>query len=306
MSFQLNVLDCNQAVAGTGIKGCSTMIEAFQKIILTKKTWKANRTLDNFDQADVDTWIQNGDWVVLDKIFNTNATRDEPVLSSSPYTGEDSFVRHNPLKMILEFDRQSSCYLSALQTLSGGKYDALFIDYDKSGKSRIWGERTEDGLYFKGLDAGLVNGAGFIINNGTDSARPRLIVQLTLAGTIRLDNAMATPGSNVDFINLNGVVDVTIQAETLTASNFQVSVTTSCNGTEKIVGLNNVNSWLIKDSTGAVVTPTGITYANGIYTIVGLSAGSYTIQIYDVTNDYEIVVIDGEYFKSGTIAVTLV
>lgn len=306
MSFLLNVLDCNQAVAGTGVKGCSTIIQAFQKVILVKKSWRANLTTDNFDQTDIDEWVQSGNWKVLGKIFNANPTRDDAVLSSSPYTGEDSFVRHNPLKMVLEFDIQSSCYLAALQTLSGGKWDVLFVDFDNSGKPRIWGERTEDGLYFKGFDAGLVNGAGFIFNNGADSARPRLMVQLTLAGTIRMDNAMATPNSTVDFINLNGDIDVTIQAETLTASNFQVSVVTACNGTEKIVGLNNVNSWLIKDSTGSVVTPTGITYANGVYTIAGLTAGSYTIQIYNVTNDYEIVVIDGEYFKSGTIAVTLV
>jgi hypothetical protein len=306
MSFQLNVLDCNQAVAGTGVKGCTSMIEAFQKIILTKKTWKANRTTDTFDQADVDKWVQSGDWVVLSKIFDAGVTRDEPVVSASPYTGEDSFVRHNPLKMVLQFDVQSACYLKALQTLSGGKWDVLFVDYDKSGKPRIWGEETEDGLYFKGFDAGLVNGAGFVINNGADSARPRLMVQLTLAGTIRLDNAMGTPSSNVDFLNLNGAVDVTIQAETLTASSFQVSVLNSCNGTESIVGLNNVNKWLIKTSAGVVVTPTTITYANGVYTITGLTAGDYVIEIYDVTNDYDIVVVDGEYYKSGTIAVTLV
>lgn len=301
--IQISNITCESAVKSTGSKGCSNLMEACRRFILVKKGWKAEIATTTLDQATIDEYIQTGQWVILPAHFNFTPTIDDDVLETSNYTGEDTFVRNNPMKSIVEFTDKTYCFNQALWSLGSAKWDVLMIDFDLSGNARLFAD-IKDG-FIKGVDGGLIQGINMTANDGSVKTKVRLRLQLSLAGTIAYNTTVRPVSTDININEIDGVNDVVIKAITTTALGFTVEVLDACNQTSLIAGLDDLQYWRVLDNLGAVVTPTGVTYVNGQYIFTGIPAGDYTVELYDTVNDRETIVVIGEYYDSDTLTVTL-
>lgn len=301
MALEIGVLNCTTNARGTGTAGCMVNPNNINNLILVEKGWSLDETVDTLSQADIDELIQSGVMIPLPGHFAREDASEEYVYETSEI-GVKIKVRPGNMEMIVTYAK-GVCFSKALESLSSKKLDVLLVDYE-DGVARLWGAYNNG--KFKGFDLSLNNAETFQLPTGTTGAKKPLRIQFSPKGTVEFNSMMNFLTSDVDFGSIDGINDVTLRAETSDANDFQVSVKSACDGTTLFEGFDDPTDWRIIDTgTNLPVVPTTVTYADGVYTIDGIAAGAYTVQLYDSTEGYPVAVMDGTYYKSNVLPVTL-
>lgn len=298
MALEIGVLNCSTAGRGTGVFGCLAALNTIKNFILTRKGWKMNIATDTLDQDKIDELIQNGDWIILPDHQSIEDASEATVYETTD-SGYMIYVRDGLAQFLAQYAK-GVCFHKAAHSISRGNYDVLFVDLDNEGEGRIWGEETPDG-YFKGLDLNLANAENFILPTGSTSSKTPFRLQLSQKGTKALNTRFNFAKSeDVDLASIDGVRDVVLEPVSSTGTSVSLKVLGACDKTTSIVGLD-ASDFRVVNSAGAVQTPTAVSYANGVYTITGLTAGTYSISLYDSAANSEIIVQDGAYYASNVL-----
>lgn len=305
MAIILNQTDCSTAIKGTGTLGCKVAINLINQFFLLEKGTELDTVTDTLDQAKIDELVQNGQMVILPEHFSFTSEGGDTVYEELPSGGK--IPVRNGLYEFLPLYSGSSCLSNALSSLHGKTWTVIAADDDDSGESRWWGEETSDGK-FKGFDTNLVYAENMVLNDGSVSTKTPLRIQLSTKGTQAMRSRKGYLSSNdtVDLSSLDGVNDIALNAVTTTAVGFEVEAVTDCDGSTKITSVTDLANWRIVDTaTSLAVTPTSVSVVGGNYVFVDVPAGSYTVTFYDSTANTDIIAVNGVYYDSNTLSVTL-
>lgn len=303
--LNLNIVKCGTDVKGTAVGNCLLQLNMIIFFILAKKGWSIDVLNDTLDDELIKKEIQKGNLIVLPSHNNIEDGSEEDVFETLD-SGEDMFVRNGLSKFTLQYSK-GICFSKALQSLSLKNYDLLMVDTDSEGEGRLWGEVTKDGK-FKGFDINLATAGKLSLPTGSTTSKKPFTIQLSQKGTVAFNSRInSLTSEEIDLANLKGIYDVTLTAENVTASDLQISVVDACGSGEPIEGFDDAQLWSIKNTTTkASVVPSAVTFENGIYKFTGVSAGSYTVNLRDVANGYDVIAIDyDQYYKSNKLALTV-
>ena len=306
MAILLNTTDCSSAIKGTGTLGCKVDFNYITQFHLVEKGTSFDLTSDTIDQATIDGLIQDNKYVVLpghDSFENQSGETNYEELAS----GIKLPIR-NGLYEFLPMYSGGAYFANALASLTSKEWDVFILDFDDSGESRMWGEKTSDGK-FKGFETFLVYAENKSFNDGSSvSTKSPLRIQFSTKGTNAMRNRASYLSStdSVDVSNLDGVNDVVLSATDTTAAGFSVKAVLANDNSTVISSNTAVTNWKLTDtSDSSDVVPSGVTFSNDVYVIAGVPAGTYTVEFYDKTESKDIVVSSGRYYDSNKITVTL-
>ena len=306
MAILLNKSDCTSAIKGTGTLGCKVDFNYITQFHLVEKGTSFDLTSDTIDQATIDGLIQDNKYVVLpghDSFENQSGETNYEELAS----GIKLPIR-NGLYEFLPMFSGGAYFANALASLTAKDWDVFILDFDDSGDSRMWGEKTSDGK-FKGFETFLVYAENKSFNDGSSvSTKSPLRIQFSTKGTNAMRSRASYLSSNdaVDFSNLDGVNDVVLTATDLVAASFKVSAVLASDNSTVISSNTDATNWKVTDtSDDSNVDPSGVTFVNGVYEIAGVPAGTYIVEFYDKTNSKDVIVSSGRYYDSDAITVTL-
>lgn len=301
MALIIGVLNCSTETKGTGTAGCTVTPNNINNLMLVKKGWSLDETNDTLDQEDIDELIQNGTLIPLPSHFGREDANEEAVYETSDI-GVKIFVRQGNVEFVVTYAK-GICFSKALETLRSKKLDLLFVDYE-DGKSRLWGAYSNG--KFKGFDLNLNNAENFVLPSGTAGAKKPLRIQLSPKGTVEYNSNMDfVVSDDIDFGGIDGVNDVVLTSSSNLTTDFQVAVNSACDKTTSFEGFDNPANWRVTNTSGVVQTVSGVTYSDGVYTLAGLSAGTYNVQLYDSAGGYPVVASEGMYYKSDILNVVL-
>lgn len=301
----LNQTDCSTAIKGTGTLGCKVDINYLNQFFLFSKGVEFDLATDTLDQAKIDDLVQSGDLVILPEHFSFENQSGETVYEELP-SGAKIPVRNGLIEFMVNYS-SGICFSNAIASLNSKSWSLMAADFDDSGESRLWGEETSNGK-FKGFDTNLVYAEGRTLNDGATSTKAPLRVQLSTKGTQAMRSRMAYMSSNdaLDLSNLDGVNDINLNAKTTTATDFRIEALIGCDGSTSITSITQDTNWRIIDtSDSSILTGYTIAVADGGYSITGIPVGTYTVDLYDKTNSKDIVAVNGVYYDSDLITVTL-
>lgn len=289
---------CANDILGTGLVSCESLFGTFNKMILVKKGWNLDIETDTLDDAKVKELIQNQDWIVLRNHVGLESQDKETTYTESQL-GADRYVRGRIYGFRLEYE-DSLCYSAALKSISGQKWDVLFVDVEGNIEGRL------DGTKFSGFATTLVRHDGITINDGANPANIYLKVQLTLSASNDMESKRAIPATDINFNDLNGSIGLKAVStpSVITASPFDVKFYESCNEATPVLGLETLIKAFQLDGTEIPVTAT----VNGDgYTVdLGAYTGAGVLKLYDSVADSNIVCIGDQSYKlNNTINFTL-
>jgi hypothetical protein len=294
-------VNCNEAIRGTGVNGCQKAVEYVSRFILIQSGYKFLINNDTFDDATINELIQKGIMLVMPRQVNLEVTGGTEPIYEEYQAGAKSFVRYVPYEFKITYDG-FICLGNSLQSRSAKKWDVLWVD----DSGHLVGEVTSDG-YFKGFGTTLTIFEGRTFNDGKVASKNMFRIQLSNSGTTAVNSYIDyVTSEEVDFKNLNGIDEVVITntSGNTTATNLKIKVTYSCDGSTAITGLTS--KFRVLDSTGAVVSGVTFTYvSDGVYSVAGLTAGDYRINLYDTALDSNVVILADSFYKSNTLTISL-
>lgn len=308
MPFTLNLYDCSSAIKGTGVRGCTTDMDRPRATWLLESGTTFNPATQTFNQALIDQLVQDEKLIILPSHVEFANNTSETVYEDYQ-TGESSFVRYSPVDFLLTYQK-GVCFSNSLFGLKSKAWDVLFVDFDSDQVSRIWGEETTTGL-FRGFETNLVNLDSVVISDGSVATKTALRIQLSQKGTSGYiaRRSFLTSDANISFSDISGVNDLTLNANDLSSSGVKIQVAEGCGKSQIVTSLDNVNFWRVLDSSGNAVALTSVTFANNEYTLTSAgfsAASSYDFEVYDSVSSKEIAIVEGVYYKSDKINLTLV
>lgn len=305
MSILLNQTDCGSAIKGTGTLGCKVDINYIVQFFLIEKGIEFDISTDTLDSAKINKLVQDGQLVILPEHFSFENQSGETVYEELP-SGAKIPVRNGLYEFMINYS-SGICLANALSSLNSKNWSLWLVDFDNSGEARMWGEETTDGS-FKGFDTNVVYAENKVFNDGSVSTKTPLKIQLSTKGTQAMRSRVAylSSANAVDFAALDGVNDVTLVANTTTASSFELNAFINCDGSTSISSVTDETNWRIIDTgTGTPESGYTVNFTNGQYVITGLTAGTYTVEFYDETNGKDIIISGGVFYDSDVLTVTL-
>src|SRR5690606_10993559 len=299
MSLTIGVLNCTTGGANTGTLGCAVNPNNINNLMLAKKGWSLDVTSDTLDQETIDELIQKGVLIPLPSHFSREDANEETQYETSEI-GVKIKVRPGNVEFVVNY-AIGVCFSKALESLSSRNLDLLFVDYEDR-KSRLWGALVGD--KFKGFDLSLNNAENFILPTGTTGAKKPLRIQLSPKGTSEYNKNMDFAVSDeIDFGSLDGINDVVINTVS-NGTDLVVTLTSACDKTTSFEGFE-ATDFRITDNTGVVQSGFTVNYSDGQYTISGLDAGTYNVQLYDSALGSSVVAVDGMYYRSDVLNVVI-
>lgn len=298
MAINIGVVDCATNTRGTGIAGCFVGMNDPQFFILAKKGWSI-ATSSTLDEDAIKGFVQDGSFVVLPGHQNVASESEEYVYETTD-SGTKIPVRDGLVEFMAQYAK-GLCFHKALRSISWGAYDLLIVDYDNNGNGRLWGVEGETA--FKGYDLNLINAETFTLTTGSERSKTPFRLQFSAKGTAEFNNkANFVRVDAFDVANLNGIVDVTIETVSLTGGELRVKVILACDRSTLVAGLDNLANWMITDNAGAAITPSGLTYVDGVYIFAGMPAGEANVKLYDTVADSNIVKQGDLFYMSDTLS----
>ncbi|MXV39347.1 hypothetical protein GO491_11780 [Flavobacteriaceae bacterium Ap0902] len=295
--IKLNNRDCTTAVKGTALGKCLILPGYFSKNILFEKGLELDAENDTLDDAKVQELIQNGKIVVLPEHLSLEEGSEEDVYETLP-NGTQQFVRYGVKRYTFSY-ANGICFGNALASLASKKWDIAFVDHE----NKLIINHTENGI--KGFGTAFVRKGNMTLNDGSVSTKDNLVIGFTPAGSQAMNESLAVvyAKDSVDWLGLEGVHDVRLVVENTSASDLRISVLDGCSETP-IEGLDNPDYWRFENQDGSTVTPSGVTYQNGAYTISGVTAGTYNANLGTADSN---VIIDAvnDFYKSNVENVTV-
>lgn len=305
MAITLNITDCGTAIKGTGTLGCKVDINYLNQFFLFASGTEFDLATDTLDQAKIDELVQAGDLVVLPEHFSFTNEGGDTVYEELP-SGAKIPVRNGLYEFMIMYS-SGICLSNALASLNSKSWSVMMSDFDDAGEARLWGEETSNGK-FKGFDTNLVYAENRSLNDGSTSTKAPLRIQLSTKGTQAMRSRVSYLSSTdaLDIANLDGVNDVNLSAVTTTATGFAVSAVIGCDGSTNVTSVTDPTNWRITDtSDSSNVSGYTIAVTNGNYVFTGVPAGSYTVEFYDEAGGNDIIAVNGVYYDSDTLSVTL-
>lgn len=286
--------DCVSDQLGTTLKGCIPIMDQILKFILLERGTKFNIQTDTLDMDKVKELIQSGKMIVLPDQLALENNSEETVYETLG-SGVMLFVRQGLYQLLVHY-AASVCFSKAANQLSSKKWDLLMVD----ASNKLYNERTPDG-YIKGFELSLNQGENIAFNDGSTSSKKPVRFQLSPSGTNAFNERIEYFSSDIiDWVSLEGVEDVYLEVISKTSTLLQLKVVNGCDKSTNIEGLDDVKFWrFINASTKTDVSPSSISYLNGIYTFKGISAGDYLISLYDQTKGYPIINVGTNFLKTS-------
>lgn len=289
---------CDESVANFGTKGCQTTIGELVKPILVSPTLKLDVLTDDLDQAAVDSLICNGLIKVLPEgTFTPNA--EENVRAAQGNSGVQKPVRDGLFAGSFSFCDGGTCFSNALSTLKNKKWALWFIDAD--GKLYT---NNVNGM-ISPFKASYVDKGTTAFNDGSTFTQYTMDFQFSKAGNKAWNTSLEIIETDVDWLELDGVNDVTLEVSVV-AGDVVIDAVLGCDGSTKVP--NQETNFAVTDvATGTVTNPTATYDASGeVYTIAGLASANYTVDLRNVADSCNVTKdAEGCYYASSTASFTV-
>lgn len=302
----LNLVACGLgAVLGTGTKGCSPFFKKVSAIWLTPQGFVYDGA-STFDSTYINQLQAEGNLIILKGIRTfTDNTPDDTI--DELEDGTKQVARLGLYEFSVQFIN-GMYFHAALHSLNSyGNYDVTFVDID----GNILGTRAANGS-LKGFTAGMVQGGKF--QWATDSTAQREGLMCQLLERSEFDNDYVfIDNSQLDFApqRLDGINEVVLEFGTNPVSGTSETVkATLKQGGAALTGLTF--SDFLRTVDGATSNPTADdseATGAGIYVLtVGATSGGETVvyNIYDNSNNREVIDVAGDLFKSNTLSAVVV
>lgn len=284
--------NCEVDILGTGQVNCISLLEQVFRVFLTKPSWRADLATDTIDDAYVSEMIATQQWLPLRVHDSLEDNTKEPNYEELQ-SGVDRKARNAIYGFYLDYNGDL-CYTKALESLSGGNYNAILVD--RNGKLLV----QESGNIIKGLDVATADLFRLTLSDGSVSSKVRFYLQLSPSGSKAMESSLRIVNSDIDFNSINGVINAALNEVSVDGTIVTFSAVESCNNTTEILGLET--SFALYNTNGTLVAPQPtIAASQEFYTLdtTGLAAGDYVLRLYDNANNRPIVVVDGQTYKAG-------
>lgn len=302
----INALDCNKVDLNLGLVDCEPRFGYIQSFILVPKNWSIPvEDLETMDLDYVVGLIQDGTW---QPVLNTlQVTDNTPEPTTKEYTGGVmAVIRNGKPQYMLEFDNGVGFHKAAWSKNSFQKYNILLVDQ----MGTIMGATSGDGTRFVGLSAGMVNTRTYTLQNGDETAKTNIELQLINEAQFNGRMALITVGQSGVDINTDvlPIVGVTITGTAEAGDPISVQVNAVNNSIFGIEGLTVDNFRVVNTATNAVVPLTSITE--------GATEGSYLltpttpttggqilrVELYDTTASVNVALVEpNQLYKGATL-----
>lgn len=263
---------CNavSTIKNTG-KQCDTSMVATAMLIAIHPTVKFTDT----DLQDPVAWLEGliherkafplfGQQAPIRTI--TNNTEADVLVTLDD--GSQVFLRYGVYNRVFETTSGGLCYAQALQGLNKSGYSIIEIDQQGQMLARV----NSDGTY-SGLITDFMYSPSPIIADFTNTPYKNRF-QISYTPVELVNNGVIFAGAQ-QLLSMTGLIDLAIKPSgTSTTTGLKVSLTTTCSDQDVLslfaTELADEALWVVTNaSTGATVTVTGVTIANGVATLAG-------------------------------------
>lgn len=283
--------NCQSDLLGSGQTDCElTDFGDLLGTALVKPSFKLSIENDSLNQA---TW---GNLIKDLKLFPyakanevTDNTEDNEINTST--LGIIETIRQGKPYFALQF-RKGGCYHKSLANKVGfGKWSTILM-FEKGLLFR----HTVDKSELKGFTTGDVSIETLRFKIGSDLQRSEFKFQLLNPDEINKYHVFFTwEQLGFNAYDINGVIDTNLNVVVNSATSLNVQVTSACNGSVNIQGLDEASMWSISGSTVSTVSYNSDTKTYTL-TTSNLADGNHTLKLsqdgYDVVED-----LDGGLYK---------
>jgi len=302
----LNLLECgSSAVLGTGTKGCKPFFKKATAIWFTPQGFKYDSS-KIFDEDYIADLQADGSLIVLKGIRTfTDNTPDDTVEELED--GTKQLARLGLYEFALQFIN-GLYFNAALHSLSSfSNYDATFIDRDDN----VLATSAADGS-MKGISVGMLQATKLTWATDTTAQREGIMMQLLNRAEIDT-NFYIIQGSTLDFSpNLvDGINEVSLSYTSVPA-NAATSISIKAVLKQDNSPFTGVvfGDFLHKiDGVTSAVTAgdDSVTTGTFVLTVPALSTNDISsIELYDASENRDVIAIDSVLFKSAVASATVV
>ncbi|MEN8122204.1 MAG: hypothetical protein ABFS35_17795 [Bacteroidota bacterium] len=302
----LNLLECgSSAVLGTGTKGCKPFFKKATAIWFTPQGFKFDSTQE-FDETYIQLLQAQGNLIVLKGIRTfTDNTPDDTVEELED--GTKQLAKLGLYEFALQFIN-GLYFNAALHSLSSfANYDATFVDRE----GNLLGTTAIDGS-LKGFSVGMLQATKLTWATDTTAQREGIMMQLTERAEIDSDfyfiqreqfdfNPNLVDGINevtlaYDSVPANAATTITVKA----TMKQDGSVFTGVLYTDFLHTIDGVESAI----TAGDDTATAGTF---VFTVPALATNEVSaIELYDNSNNRDVIALDSVLYKSKLASATVV
>lgn len=296
-------IDCSKSRLGTGLEPCQVDEGVSKGFILVPKGWQLEIATETFNKAYVDEQIQLGVFVPAIGVFNSTPTTPDPTTEESQI-GQTTVVRQGLPTYVYVYKKGYAGHTQLYSYNSNGEYDFLIV-YDNV----IKGAKTQDGLFVKGFDGGMLNTSGWAENTGSVSGQSTVTFQLLNAYEYNVNGIYLT---QLDFspTSVQGVVDLLLTGRADVSENkVYVKANWSGNDSYFVTGFSATNFRLNIDGVqNAIVGPITYDPSTREYALTPTStlttSNSVVVQTYDATVPSTTTKVGIKFYKGTTPEIT--
>lgn len=294
----IDTLLCGAGTAGTYFDGCKVTPKDYTKLFLLSPSVSIDLTSGLFDRAARALLIKQGKLVAIEDILQVNEAGAKNNFQTMP-NKRKLFVSGGLYEFMAELEA-NVCLVKSLHKLIKRNWSLLLLDSEgKLFFDNVGGKLQGFELAYADIDNETINDGGSKLSMVT------LAMQLTQDGTAGYNQRRSYLVSD-QFYGTNGIQDVKLKSVSLNAANVVISVVAGCDGSTPISGLTAANFKVIKASDGTTVTATVVDNGDGTYKFSTLTAGDYTIQIYDSVANLPVAdILLTQFFQSNTLAISV-
>jgi len=287
----VNYFDCDQQRRGTGTISCEVPTGVPTGFILVAKTWTLESATEDFDQAYIDGKIASGEFVPFLDAINFTDNSEESVIYTTQL-GVKLLARDGKPEFMFDYSKGYSYHSAAWSYNSFGNYNVLLV-YDNGVVFAAKSGDTCGDIIVKGHTAGLVNTGNFKHQDGSESEKTAITIQLLNAKEYNMDGALLDPASNgFDMEATTGLVDACIAVLSNATTDVVFTAKVGANSAIDLVGLDDTGLVAI----GTTETILGIVYDAGLKQFTATFSADMTadypnlvLQLNDGTNPVAVI-----------------
>lgn len=282
--IQINAVNCNKAVFGTGLVPCELRLKDFKTFIIVPNSWSLNVESDTFNGDYVVQKIQDGTFVpFLNTVEFLNNTPDP---TTKEYQGgTTAVIRNGKPEYSFEYDNGIGFHKAAYGYNSFQMYSVIIVD--SAGTVAV--AESADGLSVRGFALSMLNTRTYVPQVGDETAKT--LIEFQIANEEQFNRRMAlitVDESGVDInTEVNGIIGVSITGTASVANGFNINVNAVNNANFGIEAFETGNFRIRNTATNAVLAidsvAAGSTPGNYVLDATPTLATSYVVETYDAT-----------------------
>lgn len=301
----VNQKNCNNTVKNLGVPDCILSNGRITGMIPVLPSWSIDIASGTFDQATINTLIQEGTFIpIMGAVEVINGT---PEATTEEYQGGIMSVVRNGLPMFTFKFLKGWAYSRALYSMNSFQAYKMLLVFEDGSIAGVL-----NGATFTGYDLGMLNTGTYFHTDGAVSGYVNTVIQLTNAEQYNLNTAVidrSTLGfdANTLFpitgIVMTGRADVSDQKVYFKAKFEQ-------NQASNLLGIAIVNLKSFVSGVADTITAMSLTYNtvteewSYVPTATLTTSTPVVVQLFDTVNNISVAKIGTKYYEGATAQIT--